>query len=78
MGVLKMLRRGCQEVMVMATESPKYVKVRALAKIAKIQESSKYKTFFSGAAVQAFNRVEGSAFAGKPLKQNEADVGSTR
>jgi len=62
----------------MATESPKYVKVRALAKIAKIQESSKYKTFFSGAAVQAFNRVEGSAFAGKPLKQNEADVGSTR
>ncbi|MDN4547176.1 hypothetical protein [Pseudomonas sp. C32] len=66
----------------MATESHKDVKARALAKLARIQESSKYKIFFffflfffSDAAVQTFSRVEGSAFAGKPLKQNEADVG---
>lgn len=42
------------------------IKDQALAKLLRLQKSSKYRSFFNAAAIDAFTKVEGSAFAGKP------------
>lgn len=39
----------------------------ARAKIARLQRSSKYRTFLNPQAIQAFRKVEEPAFAGRPL-----------
>lgn len=39
----------------------------ARAKIARLQRSSKYRTFLNAQAIQAFRKVEEPAFAGQPL-----------
>lgn len=41
------------------------VKDEARAKLVRLQKSSKYHSFFNAAAIDAFTKVEGSAFAGK-------------
>ncbi|MNP74562.1 hypothetical protein D3C76_1714590 [compost metagenome] len=41
------------------------VKGEARAKLVRLQKSSKYRSFFNAAAIDAFTKVEGSAFAGK-------------
>ncbi|MFJ3366597.1 hypothetical protein [Pseudomonas sp. NPDC086251] len=40
----------------------------ARAKLERLQKSSKYRSFFNVDAVDAFSKVEGTAFAGNPLK----------
>lgn len=41
------------------------VKDEARAKLTRLQKSPKYRSFFNAAAIDAFTKVEGSAFAGK-------------
>lgn len=43
------------------------MKAKARAKIARLKRSPKYRTFFNAEAIQEFVKVEGSAFAGKPM-----------
>ena len=44
------------------------VKDKARAKLVRLQKSSKYRSFFNPAAIDAFAKVGGSAFAGKPCE----------
>lgn len=46
------------------------VKAEAIAKIARLQRSPKYRSFFNADAIEAFNKVEGTAFAGKSIKRS--------
>jgi len=39
----------------------------ARAKLERLQKSSKYRSFFTVDAIDAFSKVEGTAFAGVPL-----------
>ena len=41
----------------------------ARAKLERLQKSSKYRSFFNVDAIDAFSKVEGTAFAGMPLKR---------
>lgn len=50
------------------------VKGEALAKLVRLQKSSKYRSFFNAAAIDAFTRVEGSAFAGKSREDSEQEI----
>lgn len=43
----------------------------ALAKLARLQKSPAYKNFVTPDAIEAFATVEGSVFAGKPLKKGK-------
>ncbi|EGH94867.1 hypothetical protein ALQ85_200143 [Pseudomonas syringae] len=43
------------------------VKAAAIAKLRRIQRSSKYRSFFDDAGVEAFERVQSSALAGRSL-----------
>lgn len=43
------------------------VKAAAREKLKKVQQSTGYKSFFNDSAIEAFGRVEATAFAGKPL-----------
>lgn len=43
-------------------------KAAALAKLARLQKSPNYRSFFDADAIEAFAKVEGSAFAGTSLK----------
>jgi hypothetical protein len=54
------------------------VKAAAKAKLVRLQSSSKYNSFFDVAAIEAFSKVEGSAFAGKSLKRGKTDDMSPR
>lgn len=51
----------------MMTAKVNHMKAEARAKIARLKRSPKYRTFFNPEAIQAFKKVEGSAFAGKPM-----------
>jgi hypothetical protein len=42
---------------------------RALAKLARLQKSPNYKSFFEPGAVEAFANVKSSAFAGTPVRR---------
>lgn len=46
------------------------VKAEAIAKIARLQRSPKYRSFFNADAIEDFNKVEGTAFAGKSFKRS--------
>ncbi len=50
----------------MKTEKSSTIKSEALAKIARLIRSQKYRTFFNDEAIQAFSTVKGSVFAGRP------------
>jgi hypothetical protein len=43
------------------------LKAAALAKLRQIQRAPGYKSFFNASAVEAFGRVESTAFAGTPV-----------
>jgi len=45
----------------------------ARARIARLQRSSKYRTFLNAEAIEAFKAVEGTAFAGQPLADRMGD-----
>jgi hypothetical protein len=51
----------------MKTKDSENVKAAALAKLKRIQQSTGYRSFFNESAIEAFGRVEASAFAGRPL-----------
>lgn len=53
-------------------------KAVARAKLERLQKSPKYHSFFEDAAIEAFTKVEGSAFAGKSLKRGKASDLSPR
>lgn len=46
----------------------------ALAKLARLQKSPTYNNFVTPDAIEAFASVEGSVFAGKPLKKGKPCV----
>lgn len=50
----------------MNTKEIEKVKAAARAKLRKIQQSTGYKSFFNDPAIEAFGRVEATAFAGSP------------
>jgi hypothetical protein len=49
------------------------VKAEAKAKIARMQRSPKYHSFFNTEAIEAFNKVESTAFAGTSIKRSRVD-----
>lgn len=53
-------------------------KAAALAKLARLQKSPNYRSFFDADAIEAFAKVEGSAFAGTSLKKLESDTDPSR
>ncbi|NVL49897.1 hypothetical protein F2S72_09105 [Pseudomonas syringae pv. actinidiae] len=53
----------------MTTNVNSTVKAQAKAKLARLHKSPKYRSFFDAAAIDAFSKVEGSAFAGKSIKR---------
>lgn len=50
------------------------VKGEARAKLVLLQKSYKYRSFFNVAAIDAFAKVEGSAFAGKPCEGSVQEI----
>ena len=50
------------------------IAANARAKLERLQKSSKYRSFFNVDAIDAFSKVEGSAFAGMDLKRTK-DLG---
>jgi len=54
----------------MTTKVNMTVKAEARAKIARLQRSPKYRSFFNADAIEAFNKVEVTAFAGKSIKRS--------
>jgi hypothetical protein len=53
----------------MTTKENDAVKAAARMKLKRIQQSPSYRGFFDEAAIEAFGRVEATAFAGKPLSR---------
>lgn len=45
------------------------IAANARAKLERLQKSSKYRSFFNVDAIDAFSKVEGTAFAGVSLKR---------
>lgn len=50
------------------------IAANARAKLERLHRSSKYRSFFNVDAIDAFSKVEGTAFAGMPLKRTK-DLG---
>ncbi|MNP83197.1 hypothetical protein D3C76_1820760 [compost metagenome] len=50
------------------------VKAEALAKLVRLQKSTKYRSFFNAAPIDAFAKVEGSAFARKSHEGSEQEI----
>lgn len=50
------------------------IAANARAKLERLHRSSKYRSFFNVDAIAAFSKVEGTAFAGMPLKRTK-DLG---
>lgn len=57
---MPLITTGCPKMKISSK-----VKDEARAKLLRLQKSSKYRSFFNAAAIDAFAKVEGSAFAGK-------------
>lgn len=57
----------------MTTKVNNRVKDKAKAKLDRLHKSSSYRSFFDAAAIDAFSKIEGSAFAGKSIKQTTTD-----
>jgi hypothetical protein len=53
----------------MTTKENDAVKAAARMKLKRIQQSPGYKSFFDETAIEAFCRVDATAFAGKPLNR---------
>ncbi|MGL6244291.1 hypothetical protein [Pseudomonas sp.] len=53
----------------MSAEVDSDIAANARAKLERLQKSSKYRSFFNVDAIDAFSKVEGTAFAGVPLKR---------
>lgn len=51
--------------------TPDY-KAVALAKLARMRKSPSHKSFFKADAIEAFAKVEGSAFAGTSLRKRDS------
>lgn len=62
----------------MTTKVNSTVKAQAKAKLARLHKSATYNCFFSADAIDAFSKVEGSAFAGKSIKRVVGDDLSPR
>ncbi|MGR2708108.1 hypothetical protein [Pseudomonas sp. AU10] len=58
----------------MTTKTNSPIKAEARAKIARLQKSPRYKSFFTAAALDAFAKVEKSAFAGKSRKDDVHEI----
>jgi hypothetical protein len=55
------------------------IAAKARAKLERLQKSTKYRSFFSVDAIDAFTKIEGTAFAGVPLKRmKDCDDPSSR
>ena len=50
-----------------AKSAPANIRKSAIEKLRRLQKSPRYRSFFSPEAVDAFTKVESSAFAGKSL-----------
>jgi hypothetical protein len=50
----------------MKTDKSSTIKSEARAKIARLMRSPKYRTLFNDEAIQAFRKVKGGVFAGRP------------
>jgi len=50
-----------------AKSAPANIRKAAIEKLRRLQKSPRYRSFFSPEAVDAFTKVESSAFAGKSL-----------
>lgn len=57
----------------MTTKVNRTVKDQAKAKLSRLHKSPNYRSFFDVAAIEAFSKVEGSAFAGKSIKRVAGD-----
>lgn len=66
-GARSMMRSTSRGMNMTATVASK-AKADARAKLTRLQSSSTYRSFYNQEAVEAFAKVEGTAFAGKPLK----------
>ncbi|KII37176.1 hypothetical protein NL64_01945 [Pseudomonas fluorescens] len=53
----------------MSSKSTSDTVANARAKLERLQKTSKYRSFFNVDAVDVFSKVEGTAFAGMPLKR---------
>nr|WP_192963433.1 hypothetical protein [Pseudomonas fluorescens]CEK42267.1 hypothetical protein PQBR57_0314 [Pseudomonas fluorescens SBW25] len=62
----------------MTTKVNRTVKDQAKAKLSRLHKSANYRSFFDAAAIEAFSKVEGSAFAGKSIKRVVGDDMSAR
>lgn len=62
----------------MTTKVNSTVKAQAKAKLSRLHKSPNYRSFFDAAAIDAFSKVEGSAFAGKSIKRVAGDDLSPR
>lgn len=51
---------------------------KAKAKLTRLPKSPKYRSFFDATAIDAFSKVESSAFAGKSMKRVVGDDLSPR
>jgi hypothetical protein len=58
----------------MTTKANNRVKAQARAKLARLQKSPRYRSFFNAAAIDAFTKVEGSAFAGKSREGSVQEI----
>lgn len=57
----------------MTTKGNDSVKAAARMKLKRVQQSSSYRSFFDETAIEAFSRVEATAFAGKPVGRKTWD-----
>lgn len=62
----------------MTTKVNSNLKAQAKARLERLHKSPKYRSFFTDAAIDAFSKVEGSAFAGKSIKRTVSDDMSPR
>ena len=58
----------------MTSKTKSHVKAEARAKLARLQKSPRYQSFFKAAAIDAFAKVEASAFAGTSRKDDVHEI----
>lgn len=58
----------------MITKANSHVKDEARARLARLQKSPRYQSFFTVAAIDAFAKVEASAFAGTSCKDDVHEI----
>lgn len=58
----------------MTTKTKSHVKAEVRAKLVRLQKSPRYQSFFTAAAIDAFAKVETSAFAGTSCKDDVQEI----